>query len=315
MSRYFIEHPIVAQVLAILTMIGGAVMIFRLPIAQFPEIAPPQIQTTATYTGADALTVEQSVATPTDQQVNGAKGMLYMQAISANDGTMTMQVAFDVRTNIDMDQVQVQNRLAQAQANLPAAVNGYGLTTIQTAGFPLLVFTFTSPNRTWDQTFLSNYIAINIQDELARVPGIGQVRIFGSSNYAMRVWVTPDTLANMGLTVTDLVNAISAQNVVNPAGQIGGEPAPPGQQLTYTVRARGRLMNAEEFGDIVVRANADGSFVRLKDVARIELGGENYNMQAYTNGAPAALFALYQVPGSNALEVANRVKSAMARLA
>src|SRR6266403_988967 len=238
-----------------------------------------------------------------------------MQAISANDGTMTMQVAFDVRTNIDMDQVQVQNRLAQAQANLPAAVNGYGLTTIQTAGFPLLVFTFTSPNRTWDQTFLSNYLAINVQDELARVPGIGQVRIFGASNYAMRVWVTPDTLANMGLTVTDLVNAISAQNVVNPAGQIGGEPAPPGQQLTYTVRARGRLMNAEEFGDIIVRANPDGSFVHLKDVARIELGGENYNMEAYTNGAPAALFALYQVPGSNALEAANRVKAAMARLA
>ena len=315
MSRFFIDHPIVAQVLAILTMIGGAVMIFRLPIAQFPEIAPRQIQTTATYTGADALTVEQSVATPIDEQVNGAKRMIYMQAISANDGTMTFQVSFDVDSNIDMDQVQVQNRLAQAQANLPAAVNAYGLTTIQTAGFPLLVFTMTSPNHTWDQTFLSNYLAINVQDELARVPGIGQVRIFGASNYAMRVWVSPATIANMGLTVTDLVNAIAAQNVVNPAGTIGGEPAPPGQQLTYTVRARGRLMNAEEFGDIVVRANADGSFVRLKDVARIELGGENYNMQAYTNGAPAALFALYQVPGSNALEVANRVKSAMARLA
>jgi len=314
-SRFFIDHPIVAQVLAILTMIGGAVMIFRLPIAQFPEIAPRQIQTTATYTGADALTVEQSVATPIDEQVNGAKRMIYMQAISANDGTMTFQVSFDVDSNIDMDQVQVQNRLAQAQANLPAAVNAYGLTTIQTAGFPLLVFTMTSPNHTWDQTFLSNYLAINVQDELARVPGIGQVRIFGASNYAMRVWVSPATIANMGLTVTDLVNAIAAQNVVNPAGQIGGEPVPPGQQLTYTVRARGRLMNAEEFGDIVVRANADGSFVRLKDVARIELGGENYNMQAYTNGAPAALFALYQVPGSNALEVANRVKSAMARLA
>ena len=315
MSRFFIDHPIVAQVLAILTMIGGAVMIFRLPIAQFPEIAPRQIQTTATYTGADALTVEQSVATPIDEQVNGAKRMIYMQAISANDGTMTFQVSFDVDSNIDMDQVQVQNRLAQAQANLPAAVNAYGLTTIQTAGFPLLVFTMTSPNHTWDQTFLSNYLAINVQDELARVPGIGQVRIFGASNYAMRVWVSPATIANMGLTVTDLVNAIAAQNVVNPAGTIGGEPVPPGQQLTYTVRARGRLMNAEEFGDIVVRANADGSFVRLKDVARIELGGENYNMQAYTNGAPAALFALYQVPGSNALEVANRVKSAMARLA
>jgi len=194
-SRFFIDHPIVAQVLAILTMIGGAVMIFRLPIAQFPEIAPRQIQTTATYTGADALTVEQSVATPIDEQVNGAKRMIYMQAISANDGTMTFQVSFDVDSNIDMDQVQVQNRLAQAQANLPAAVNAYGLTTIQTAGFPLLVFTMTSPNHTWDQTFLSNYLAINVQDELARVPGIGQVRIFGASNYAMRVWVSPATIA------------------------------------------------------------------------------------------------------------------------
>src|SRR5258708_17965051 len=296
-------------------MIGGAVMIFRLPIAQFPEIAPPQIQTTATYTGADALTVEQSVATATDQQVNGGKGMLYMQAISANDGTMTMQVAFDVRTNIDMDQVQVQNRLAQAQANLPAAVNGYGLTTIQTAGFPLLVFTFTSPNRTWDQTFLSNYIAINIQDELARVPGIGQVRVFGSSNYAMRVWVAPDTIANMGLTVTDLVNAISAQNIVNPAGTLGGEPAPPGRQLTYTVRARGRLMSAEEFGDIIVRANPDGSLERLKDVARIQLGAESYTEQAYANGAPSAIIGLYQNPGSNALATANLAKAKMADLA
>jgi HAE1 family hydrophobic/amphiphilic exporter-1 len=302
-------------VLAILTVIAGAVMLLRLPIAQFPEIAPPQIQTTATYTGADALTVEQSVATPIDEQVNGAKRMLYMQAISANDGTMLIQVAFDTDTNIDMDQVRVQNRLAQAQANLPTAVNNYGLTTIQTAGFPLLVFTITSPNKTWDQTFLSNYIAINVQDELARVPGIGQVRIFGASNYAMRVWVKPDTLANMGLTITDLVNAISAQNAVNPAGAIGGEPAPPGRQLTYTVRARGRLMSAEEFGDIIVRANSDGSLVRLRDVARIELAVEDYNMQAYTNGAPGTLIALYQVPGSNALEAANRVKATMARLA
>ncbi|HXJ34848.1 MAG TPA: efflux RND transporter permease subunit [Candidatus Eisenbacteria bacterium] len=315
MSRYFIDHPIVAQVLAILVVIAGGVMIFRLPVAQLPEIAPPQIQTTATYTGADALTVEQSVATPIDEQVNGAKRMIYMQAISANDGTMTLQVSFDVETDIDMDQVQVQNRLAQAQASLPTAVNAYGLTTIQTAGIPLLVFTVTSPNRTWDQTFLSNYIAVNVQDELARVPGIGQVRVFGASNYAMRVWVAPDTIANMGLTVTDLTNAISAQNTVNPAGEIGGEPAPPGREHTYTVRARGRLVNAEEFGDIVVRANADGSLVRLRDVARIELGVENYNMQAYTNGAPAALIGLYQVPGSNALGAANRAKATMARLA
>ena len=303
------------MVIAIFFVIGGAVMVFRLPVAQFPEIAPPQIQTTAMYTGADALTVEQSVATPTDAQVNGAKRMIYMQAISGNDGTMTLQVSFETDTDIDIDQVQVQNRLAQAQANLPQAVNNYGLTTIQTAGIPLLVFTITSPNKTWDQNFLSNYVVINVQDELARVPGIGQVRIFGAANYAMRVWVAPDTIAKLGLTVTDLVNAISAQNVVNPAGTIGGEPAPPGRKFTYTVRAQGRLMSAEEFGDIIVRANADGSLVRLKDVARLELGAENYTQQAYGNGAPATLVGLYQVPGSNALDAANRAKATMARLA
>ncbi|HVP30811.1 MAG TPA: efflux RND transporter permease subunit [Myxococcota bacterium] len=314
MSRFFIDRPIVAIVIAILFLVGGAVMVFRLPVAQFPEIAPPQIETTAVYTGADALTVEQSVATPIDAQVNGAKRMIYMQAISGNDGTMTLQVSFETGTDIDIDQVQVQNRLAQAQANLPSAVNDYGLTTIQTAGIPLLLFTVSSPNKTWDQNFLSNYIVINVKDELARVPGIGQVKIFGAANYSMRVWVSPDAIANLGLTVADLVNAISAQNIVNPAGTLGGEPAPPGRQLTYTVRARGRLMNADEFGDIIVRANADGSFVRLRDVARLELGSENYTQEAYGNGDPATIVALYQVPGSNALEAANRAKATMARL-
>jgi len=314
-SRFFIGRPIVAIVIAILLVIGGAVMVFRLPVAQFPEIAPPKIQTTAVYTGADALTVEASVATPIDAQVNGAKRMIYMQAISGNDGTMTLQVSFDVDTDIDIDQVQVQNRLAQAQANLPQEVNDYGLTTIQTAGIPLLLFSVSSPNRTWDQTFLSNYLVINVQDELARVPGIGQAKIYGASNYAMRVWVAPDTIANMGLTVTDLVKAISAQNVVNPAGTLGGEPAPAGRELTYTVRARGRMISAEEFGDIVVRARSDGSLVRLKDVARIELGVESYTQDAYANGTPAAHLGLFQVPGSNALEAANRAKATMARLA
>jgi HAE1 family hydrophobic/amphiphilic exporter-1 len=315
MSKFFIERPIVAIVISLLLVVGGAVMVFRLPVAQFPEIAPPQIETTAMYTGADALTVEQSVATAIDAQTNGAKRMIYMQAISGNDGTMTLQVSFETGTDIDIDQVQVQNRLAQAQASLPKAVNDYGLTTIQTAGIPLLVFTINSPNKTWDQNFLSNYVSINIKDELARVPGIGQVKIFGAANYAMRVWVAPDTIAKLGLTVTDLVNAIMAQNVVNPAGTLGGEPAPRGQELTYTVRARGRLMNAEEFGDVVVRANAGGALVRLKDVARIELGAENYTQQAYGNGVPATLVGLYQVPGSNALDAANRAKATMARLA
>jgi HAE1 family hydrophobic/amphiphilic exporter-1 len=314
-SRFFINRPIVAMVVAIFFVITGAVMVFRLPVAQFPEIVPPQIQTTAIYTGADALTVEQSVATPIEEQVNGAKNMLYMQSINGDDGTMTLQVNFAVGTNVDLDQVQVQNRLSQATSSLPAAVANYGLTTEQTVGIPLLIFSVTSPNRTWDQTFLANYVAINIEDELSRIPGIGQVKVFGASNYAMRIWVAPDTLAKLQLTVADITKAITAQNVVNPAGTIGGEPAPPGQQVTYSVRAQGRLMNADEFGDIILRANPDGSLVRLKDVARISLGSENYSQQSFTNGAPASLLGLYQNPGSNALEAANRAKAKMAELA
>src|SRR5579872_4381788 len=230
------------MVIAIFFVIAGVVMIFRLPVAQFPEIVPPKIQTTAIYTGADALTVEQSVATPIEEQVNGAKSMIYMQSINGNDGTMSLQVSFDVGTDVDLDQVQVQNRLAQAMSSLQAAVSTYGLTTQQTVGIPLLVYAVTSPHGTWDQRFLANYIAINIEDELARIPGIGQVKVFGAGDYAMRVWVAPDKLAKLQLTVADIVNALKAQNTVNPAGTIGGEPAPPGQQFTYPVRAQGRLM-------------------------------------------------------------------------
>ena len=316
MSKFFINRPIVAMVIAIFFVITGAVMVFRLPVAQFPEIVPPKIQTTAIYTGADALTVEQSVATPIEEQVNGAKNMLYMQSINGDDGTMDLQVSFAVGTDVDLDQVQVQNRLAQATSSLPAAVSNYGLTTQQTVGIPLLVFSITSPNRTWDQTFLSNYVAINIEDELARIPGIGQVKVFGASNYAMRIWVAPDTLAKLQLTVADIANAITAQNVVNPAGTIGGEPAPPGQQVTYSVRAQGRLMNADEFGDIILRANPDGSLVRLKDVARISLGSENYNQQAYTNGLPSSdRRALPESPDPTRSQAANRAKAKMAELA
>ncbi len=315
MSKFFINRPIVAMVIAIFFVITGAVMVFRLPVAQFPDIVPPQIQTTAIYTGADALTVEQSVATPIEEQVNGAKNMLYMQSINGDDGTMTLQVSFAVGTDVDIDQVQVQNRLAQATSSLPLAVSNYGLTTQQTVGIPLLVFSITSPNRTWNQEFLANYVAINIEDELARIPGIGQVKVFGASNYAMRIWVAPDTLAKLQLTVADIANAITAQNVVNPSGTIGGEPAPPGQQVTYSVRAQGRLMNADEFGEIILRANPDGSLVRLKDVARISLGSENYSQQSFTNGLPSSIVGLYQNPGSNALEAANHAKAKMAELA
>jgi HAE1 family hydrophobic/amphiphilic exporter-1 len=315
MSNFFIRRPIVAIVVAIFFVITGAVMILRLPVAQFPDIVPPQIQTVATYTGADALTVEQSVATPIEEQVNGAKNMIYMQSINGDDGTMSLEVSFNVGTDVDLDQVQVQNRLSQATSSLPTEVNNYGLTTQQTVGIPLLVFAVTSPKKTWDQNFLANYVAINIQDELARIPGIGQVTIFGASSYAMRIWVAPDNLAKLQLTVADIENAIAAQNVVNPAGTIGGEPAPPGQAETYTVRAKGRLLNAEEFGNIILRSNPDGSLVRLKDVSRIELGAESYTQQAYMNGSPSSLLLLFQNPGSNALEAANRAKAKMTELA
>ncbi|MHB8382364.1 MAG: efflux RND transporter permease subunit [Candidatus Binataceae bacterium] len=314
MSKFFIDRPIVAMVLAIFFVIAGAVMIFRLPVAQFPEIVPPQIQTSAIYTGADALTVEQSVATPIEEQVNGAKNMIYMQSINGNDGTMSLNVSFDVGTDVDIDQVQVQNRLSQAQSSLPAAVSNYGLTTQQTVGIPLLVFAMTSPKGTWNQRFLANYTAINIEDALAQTPGIGQVKVFGAGDYAMRVWVTPDKLAQLQLTVADIVNALSTQNVVNPAGTIGGAPAPAGQQFTYPVVTQGRLKDADEFGQVIIRANPDGSFVRLKDIARIDLGAENYNELSYINGAPSANVVLYQNPGSNALKAANLAKAEMAAL-
>jgi len=314
-SRFFIDRPIVAIVIAIITVIGGLVMLQRLPIAQYPEIVPPIIQIMATYTGADALTVEKSVATPIEQQTNGVQGMIYMKSTNGSDGTMTLQVSFDVGTDVNLDQVFAQNRLSQATSQLPPDVVNYGITVQQTVGLPLLVIPIYSPDGTYDANFLGNYATININDQLARIPGVGQVKLFGTSDYAMRVWVRPDTLAKLQLTITDLLNAIKAQNVVNPSGQIGAEPAPPGQEFTYTVTAKGRLMTAEQFGDIIVRANPDGSLVRLRDVARIELGSQSYMQRARYQGKPATVIAVYQAPGSNALATADALKAQMAQLA
>ncbi len=314
MSRFFIDRPIVAIVIAILTVIGGLVMLERLPIAQYPEIVPPIIQVKTTYTGADALTVEQSVATPIEQQINGVQGMIYMKSINGSDGTLTLQVSFDVGTDVNLDQVFTQNRLAQANSQLPASVVEYGTTVQQTVGLPLLVVPIYSPGGSFDATFLGNYANINLIDPLARVAGVGQVTLFGASNYAMRVWVRPDTLAKLQLTVTDVIQAIQGQNVVNPAGQVGAEPAPPGQEFTYTVTAQGRLVEAEQFGAIIVRANPDGSFVRVRDVARIELGAQTYMQLGRFQGKPAAVLAIYQTPGSNALATAGVLKKQMKQL-
>src|SRR6516225_7345257 len=314
MSRFFIGRAIVAMVIAILMVLISGVAIFGLPVAQYPNIAPPQIQVTTSYTGADAITIEQAVATPIEQQMSAADRLLYMRSTNANDGTFNLQVTFDVDSDINIDQVNTQNKAAQAQALLPPEVNAFGLTFLQSTGLPLVAISLYSPQGSFDTLFLSNYATINLIDTLQRVPGVGQIRVFGAADYAMRIWVKPDRLAELGFTVSDLVAAVQAQNNVNPSGRLGAPPAPPGQQFTYTVRAQGRLLKPEEFGDVVVRLNPDGSTVRLRDVARIELGGLNYTQIGRFNGQPAAVIAVYQTPGSNALAVAKGVKAAMKEL-
>jgi HAE1 family hydrophobic/amphiphilic exporter-1 len=311
MSKFFIGRPIVAIVISIITVIGGVVAMLKLPVAMLPDIVPPQINVSTTYTGADAQTIEQSVATPIEQQMNGVDNMLYMMSTNANDGTMNLKVTYDVGTNVDIDQVNTQNRVSQASPNLPTSVAQYGLTVKKLMGLPLLVISLYSKNSSYTGEFLGNYATINVNDAILRVPGVGQVTNFGAADYAMRIWVKPDQLTKLGMTVSDLTAAVQQQSQVNPAGQIGGEPAPKGQQFTYSVRAPGRLVNAEEFGNIIVRQNTDGSTVRLKDVSRIQLGSLVYQQIGRFNGKPAVIICVYQAPGSNALAVANQVKAQM----
>jgi HAE1 family hydrophobic/amphiphilic exporter-1 len=310
-AKFFIDRPIVAIVIAILTVVIGVISLLGLPIAQYPEIVPPQMLVQATYPGADAVTMEQSVATPIEQQVNGVDKMLYIQSINASDNTTQLSVTFDPDTDIDTDQVNVQNRLAQAQANLPAEVNQFGLSIRKSTGLPLVAVSLFSPKRTHDSLFLGNYANINIVDQLLRIPGVGQVLIFGSADYAMRIWVKPDLLAKLGLAVPDLARAIQQQSTVNPSGQLGAAPGPTGQENTFTVRAKGRLQTPEEFGGIVVRANPDGSLVRLHDVSRVELGALAYKQIARFNGYPSSIVAVFQTPGSNALAIADGVRKAL----
>ncbi|HEV3147521.1 MAG TPA: multidrug efflux RND transporter permease subunit [Chthoniobacterales bacterium] len=311
MSEFFVRRPIVAIVIAILMTLIGGVCILALPIAQYPQIAPPDIQVQTKYTGADALTIEQSVAAPIEQQMSGVDNMNYMYSINANSGDIRLFVDFDVATDPNIDQVLTQLRVAQAQSQLPADVNNYGLTVKKSPTAPLMLVALYSPKGSYDGTFLANYGYINLVDQLTRVPGIGNVNVFGAGQYAMRLWVKPDQLAKLGITVPDIITAVQKQNTVNPAGQVGSEPIPSGQKFTYTVRAQGRLQTPEEFGEIVVRANPDGSFVRVKDIARIDLGAQTYNLKGRLNGQPAAILACYQLPGTNAVKAAQGVRQLM----
>ena len=314
MSRFFIDRPIVAIVISIIIVIGGVVTFLGLPIAQYPNIVPPEVRITTTYVGADAQTVEQSVATPIEQQLSGVDNMNYMYSINASDGSLRMAVDFDVATDPNTDVILSQMRETQASPQLPSDVAAYGVTVQKQLTNPLLLVALYSPHGTYDSTFLANYAYINLNDRLTRVPGIASAAVFGAGQYAMRFWVKPDQLARLGLTVSDVTTAIQTQNTVNPAGEIGAEPAPPGQQFTYSVRVQGRLSSPEEFGRIVVRENPDGSVVRLADVARIELGAQTYSVMGRLNGGPAAVLAIYQLPGSNALNAANGIRKAMTEL-
>src|SRR5229473_816952 len=313
-STFFIKRPIIAMVISIVTVILGVLALRGLPLAQFPQIVPPQINVSTTYTGADAVTIEQSVSAPIEQQVSGVKGMLYMLSTNANAGTENLSVTFDISTDPDIDQVNVQNRVSQALSSLPTDVSQYGVTVRQSTGSPMMLISLYSPNKSYDSLFLANYNNINVVDTLFRVPGVGDVTVFGSTQYAMRIWVKPDVLAKLGISVTDIANAVRQQSTVNPSGQVGAEPGPPGKEMTYTVSSQGRLQTPEEFAQIVVLEKPDGSIVRLKDVARIELGGQSYAQRSRLGGQPSSTIGVFQAPGSNALAVVNGVKAAMAQL-
>lgn len=313
MSRFFINRPIVAIVIAVFTVLLGSISLVTLPVAQYPDIVPPEISIQANYISADAQTIEQSVAAPIEQQMSGVDNMNYMFSTNANNGSMGMRVNFDLKTQPNIDLILTQMRQSLAATQLPADVNNYGVTIRKAMSSPLLMFALYSPHGTHNRNFLANYSYINLVDEIARVRGVGDVLVYGG-RYAMRIWVKPDQLAKLQVTVPEIIRALQQQNTVNPAGQVGGEPAPAGQDFTYTMRAKGRLITPEQFANIVLRANRDGSVLRIGDVAQVELGAETYNVIGRMNGVPAAIIPVYQLPGSNALETAERVKQRMDEL-
>jgi hydrophobic/amphiphilic exporter-1 (mainly G- bacteria), HAE1 family len=315
MANFFIRRPIVAIVIAILTVIVGVITIAALPVAQFPQIAPPEIRLQANYPGADAQTLEQAVAVPIEQQVSGVDNMTYMYSLNATANQQTtMFVDFDLKTDPNMDLMLTQSRQQLANGQLPPEVNNYGITLKKSTTAPLMLIALYSPHGTRDSNYLANYAYINLNDPVARLYGVGQTQVFGSGQYAMRLWVEPDQLAKLGITVTDIVNAIEAQNTVNPAGQVGGEPAQSNQQFTYAVLAQGRLTTPEQFGDVIVREAPNGGTVRVRDVARVELGTQDYSMIARLNGKPSAVISVYQLPGTNAVQTVQGIRKFMAQM-
>ena len=310
MGEFFVRRPIVAMVISIIICILGYLAMQKTPIAQYPDIVPPLVKITTSFTGANALNVEQAVATPIEQKVNGVENMLYMKSINTADGALTIEVTFDVGTDLDNANMLTQNKEKQAEPFLPQSVKQQGVTIKKSLSFPMLLFTIVSKNPKYDAKFLNNYASINIVDALARIRGVGEVTLFGS-DYSMRIWLNASQMSKLGVTVPEVKNALNAQNMISPGGKFGAEPAPPGTEFTYSATLQDRLVTEKQFEGIIVRSKEDGSQVLLGDIARVELGTENYSSTARRDGKAAAAIAIYQMPGSNALEVAAQAKAAM----
>jgi len=314
-SRFFIERPIFASVISIVLLIAGTVSVLTLPSAQYPEITPPTVEVKATYPGANAQVVAETVAAPIEQQVNGVENSLYMSSTSAGDGSYTLTVTFEVGTDLDMAQVMVQNRVALATPNLPEEVNRQGVNTKKKSANIILFVSLISPDGTFDELYLSNYATLNIRDQISRIKGVGDVMIFPPSDYSMRIWLNPEQLKSRGITTQDVLNEMREQNVQVAAGQIGQPPVPEGINFQYTINVLGRLTDITQFENMIIKTGKRGNITRLKDVARVELGGKTYDISSNMTGSPSASISIYQLPGANALDVADQVRVKMEELA
>ncbi len=313
-SNFFIERPRFAFVLSIIIVIAGLVAIPQLPVSLYPEISPPQVQVTASYPGADSTVLESTVAAPIEAEVNGVENMLYMSSTSTNNGAYTLDITFDIGTDPDLAAINVQNRVSLATPKLPAEVTRSGVSVKKQAPEFLQIVSFASPKGTYDQLFLSNFVTLNIIDVLSRVPGVSKVSIFGALDYSIRIWLNPDRMVNLGITTEDVAAAIRDQNLQAAAGQVGQAPSSPDQQFQYTIKAKGRLNEVSEFENIIIRAQADGAVVRMRDIARIELSSQTFNMLSRLNDSPTVNFAIYQLPSANALDVAKEIQENLERL-